>query len=320
MVRAELPAPATEPLKAASQRSDQHYSIGTAARLADVPIETVRIWERRYDVLRPGRSEGGHRLYSDQDVSLLRAARFLIEQGLRPANVFRLGRQGLIELAELKRALPPTDWADAVIDAAVRLDDSAVVKLLDGALVNRSFQDAALGFWLPVLARVGLLWEQGSLPIAAEHFLQQHVSSRVQGMLRATPAPSGGPVALCACAPGDRHEVGLAACALALKSAGFSVVMLGTDLPALELEQSANVCRPDLVVLSIAVQLAPDPWLTLPTVLERAPLLHLPLLIGGANAHELHALLRRPHRLVRDLGSVVAAARDSLPAALVSVR
>ncbi len=59
------------------------YPIGTAARLAGIPPETLRIWERRYQFLDPGRTVGGHRLYSEEDVDLLRAVKRLVDSGMR---------------------------------------------------------------------------------------------------------------------------------------------------------------------------------------------------------------------------------------------
>ena len=319
MSRTPSPNPAAPAVAAVDAPLPSHpvaklYSIGTAARLADVAIETVRIWERRYEILRPGRSEGGHRLYSDDDVDLLRGAKTLVDDGLRPSEVFRLGRERLIELARSKQQPPAADWGDAidaVIDAGLRLDDNAVAALLDGALLNRSHDEVANGLWLPVMSRVGDLWERGQLPIAVEHFLQQHVSSRMQTALRATPSQAG-PIALCACAPDDRHEVGLFAAALALKKNGYAVVVLGGDVPASELESAVVTSKAAVVVLSVTARLSRDASRTLPVALERAPLTSVPLILGGPCAVQLRALLHRDHQIVTTIASVVTAANDAL--------
>jgi len=298
----------------ATAPSNKAYSIGTVARLAGVPIETVRIWERRYDLLRPARTQGGHRLYSDADVTLLRAVKSLVDDGLRPGEVFRLGHERLLELAGSRLQRVTHNWKDAidaVVDAGIALDENRVGALLDGSLTTCSQDEVIEALWLPVLARVGELWEQGQMPIAAEHFLQQQITTRVQSALRETLTQSG-PVVLCACAPDDRHEVGLFAAALALKRAGFAPLVLGADVPATELETAAMTSKAQLLVISVTASLSREASRTLPVVLERAPLVKLPLLLGGTNVAQLRALLRRPHTIVTQVSDLPAAARNLL--------
>lgn len=302
---------------AASASSVPSYSIGVAARLAGVPVETVRMWERRYDVLRPGRSSGGHRLYSDADVSLLRAARALVERGWRPNAIFALGADEIRREASAPAPEPPPQWADlidAVIDAGRAFDEARAASLLDGPLVQRELFDVATSLWLPVLARVGALWEAGALSVAVEHFVQQLVSSRLQAALRATPGAAG-PLALCACVPDERHEAGLFAAALALKRAGFVVVLLGGDLPADELLAAARARRPAVIVLSATATLSAKARATLPATFARPPLASLPVLAGGRSAPALAALLARPNVVVvDDVADVVSAAATATAA------
>ncbi len=296
----------------------QSYSIGVAARLAGVPVETVRMWERRYDVLRPGRSSGGHRLYSDTDIALLRAARALVERGLRPNAIFAMSPDEIVREASAPALEPPPQWGDlidAVIDAGRALDEARAASLLDGPLVLRELFDVASSFWLPALARIGALWEAGSLPVSVEHFIQQLVTSRLLAALRATPG-STGPIALCACIPDERHEVGLFAAALALKRAGFVVVVLGADLPADELLLAARTRRPSVVVLAATAPLSANARATLPPVFERPPLASLPVLLGGRAAPALATLLAataaKAHVIViDDIADIVSAAKNA---------
>ena len=57
------------------------YRSGVAARLAGLPVETLRVWERRYGISDTGRSEHGQRLYSDAQVRRLRLIKQLVDQG-----------------------------------------------------------------------------------------------------------------------------------------------------------------------------------------------------------------------------------------------
>ncbi|MEL7370670.1 MAG: MerR family transcriptional regulator, partial [Myxococcota bacterium] len=64
------------------EQIDPHiYRIGAVSRLTSIPTGTIRVWERRYGVVAPGRSDGGFRLYSHRDVERLRVIKSLIESG-----------------------------------------------------------------------------------------------------------------------------------------------------------------------------------------------------------------------------------------------
>jgi DNA-binding transcriptional MerR regulator len=66
------------------------YSIGAVARMVGVPPATLRTWEDRYGVVQPVRSEGGHRLYSRQDVERLRFVAERVREGISPGDAHRL--------------------------------------------------------------------------------------------------------------------------------------------------------------------------------------------------------------------------------------
>jgi DNA-binding transcriptional MerR regulator/methylmalonyl-CoA mutase cobalamin-binding subunit len=291
------------------------YAIGTAARLAGIPPETVRIWERRYGLLAPGRTDGGHRLYSEDDVALLRAVKVLLDAGMRIGTVARMPHEQILDESAKRATTTPTTVAeqssplvDEIVDAARALDERRAATLLDRPLLLAPGDEVVRSLYLPLLSRVGQLWHAGLLPIASEHLVEKMITARIHAVLQTTPQPTGGRMALCACPAGERHEVGLLAAALALKSSGFAITLLGADLPADELEDAADKTAPSLVVLAIASAPAEND-VALRTVLERAPLVDIPLLVGGQRAAALAARLSRRVYLIERIDDIVDVAR-----------
>ncbi len=283
------------------------YAIGTAARLAGIPPETLRIWERRYELLAPGRTDGGHRLYSEDDVVLLRAVKRLVDAGMRIGTIARLGHDSIREEAQRHAPVPTSTIAqqvspliDALVEAARALDERRVGQLLDRPLLFAAGDEVVATLYLPLLQRVGALWHAGAVSIAVEHFVEKMVTGRVHAVLQATPQPAGGHLALCVCPPDERHEVGLFAAALALKVGGFPVTILGADLPANDLEAAVEATMPSLVVMAVTNQLSPRAVTTLIPVLEQNPLRRIPLLVGGASAASLLSRLTRDGVVVVD--------------------
>ena len=66
------------------------YSIGAVERMLDIPAATIRNWEERYGLVKPERSDGGHRLYTREHVEQLRFVREGLARGLQPAEAHRL--------------------------------------------------------------------------------------------------------------------------------------------------------------------------------------------------------------------------------------
>jgi DNA-binding transcriptional MerR regulator/methylmalonyl-CoA mutase cobalamin-binding subunit len=291
------------------------YAIGTAARLAGIPPETLRIWERRYQLLSPGRTGGGHRLYSEDDVTLLRAVKRLVDSGMRIGAVAGLdhdqiraqaARMPPLESTVAERASP---LIEEIIEAARTLDERRVAQLLDRPLLLTSGEEVVHTLYLRLLKRVGELWHAGNLSIGVEHFLEKMVTARIMAILQSIPKPSSGRLALCACPPGDRHEVGLFAAALTLKAGGFPVTILGADVPAADLAVAVEAAAPAVVVLAVTNELSLATRTSLVAVLNGEGFRHVPLILGGINARVLADLLDRPATIVHDMTELVGITR-----------
>lgn len=79
--------------------TQQGYRSGEAARLAKMPVTTLRIWERRYGVVGPAKTASGQRLYSEDDVRRLSLLKLLVSRGHAIGAIARLDREQLEFLA-----------------------------------------------------------------------------------------------------------------------------------------------------------------------------------------------------------------------------
>lgn len=292
------------------------YAIGTAARLAGIPPETLRIWERRYQLLEPGRTGGGHRLYGEDDVTLLRAVKRLVDAGMRIGAVAVLQHDQIrAEAVRLGPAETPVQervspLIEEIIEAARSLDERRVATLLDRPLLLASGEEVVQTLYLRLLQRVGDLWHEGKLSISVEHFVEKMVTARVLSVLQSTPQPAGGHLALCACPPDDRHEVGLFAAALSLKSGGFPVTILGADVPADDIADAVKSSEPSLLILAVTNQMSSGTAQRVRAVLERDPVRRVPLILGGANARAFAQTLNRPASVIDRIEDLVGVARE----------
>lgn len=234
------------------------YRIQVAAEKAGVSTQLVRAWERRYGLLAPDRTESGYRLYSDDDVAILRGAKVLVDEGRSISEVARLSHDELRRAAARrptsKLELPTESWQQAALAAVATFDAATLERLIlnatgMGALPSADICDHIL---LPLLVAIGDRWEQGTLEVAAEHFGSAIVRRHLHGLLETEARRnSGGPVVVCACPEGDLHEGGLLAFAIHAATSGWAIVYLGPNTPTADIIAAADRTRATAIALSV---------------------------------------------------------------------
>lgn len=218
--------------------------IGEFARRVGVSPELLRAWERRYGLLQPIRSEGGFRLYTSEDADRVARMRRGLDEGLSAAEAARR----VLEQARPAEGL--LDDARRRLLVAVRsYDEAAVHDVLDQALAGFALEAVLRELILPGLREVGDEWERGELEVAQEHFASNLVRERLLGLARLWGRGSG-PLAILACAPGERHDIGLIAFGLLLRSHGWRILFLGADTPVETLERTVGSNPARLVVVA----------------------------------------------------------------------
>jgi DNA-binding transcriptional MerR regulator len=218
--------------------------IGEFARRVEVSPELLRAWERRYGLLQPIRTDGGFRLYTEADAKRVERMKRALEEGFSAAEA---ATRALAQERSTEGAL---DGAREHIVAAARAyDEAAVHALLDEALARFSLESVLRELILPGLREIGDEWERGTLDVGQEHFASNLLRERLLALARLW-GRGGGPLAILACAPGERHDIGLIAFGLALRSHGWRILFLGADTPLSTLTQATAAKEPELVVVA----------------------------------------------------------------------
>jgi len=289
-----LPQPSLETTLADRTTSDRTYEIHEVAELTGLDPARLRAWERRYEIVQPIRHPNGYRAYTAEQVALLRAYARLVEAGERIGNLAKLPRDEVLARAE-SRQLDGSPMG-ALLDAVKSFDRDRLEALVAQQLSLRGLKGFAHDVVMPLAQQVGDLWVLGKLPIAAEHLASEVVLHAMKGGLRVS--RTGGPVAVAACLPGERHEWGFL-CALAeAQEAGWQVHYLGADLPIDDVVEAAWTRRPAAVALSSS-----DPGRTrelLPQLLDlpaRLPPRTVPVIGGGGAEAVADQLRERGYRI-----------------------
>ncbi|MSR20473.1 MAG: MerR family transcriptional regulator [Gemmatimonadetes bacterium] len=239
------------------------HPIRVVAQRTGLTTATIRAWERRYEAVNPGRSEGGQRLYSDCDVARLKTLRALTEAGrsissvagLPPQDASALLAEDAASAAATSRRLTtedaPDSWTDQAYARLRALDDHGLDRTLRRALATLGARRFLQGVVTDLLGRVGAGWETSEVTMA-----QEHLGSAVLERILAEIADRSGAGdhedrLVVATLPGERHALGgrLVAAAAALE--GWRVSYLSTDLPPAEIAHAATTLGARAVAISM---------------------------------------------------------------------
>lgn len=249
------------------QAGPGRHPIRVVSRRTGITPSALRAWERRYGAVEPDRSEGGQRIYSEEEVRRLTLLKRAVDGGRSIGQVAGLPDETLEELVrEDRRASAlmsaagtagsgaPAREAEALLEDAVEaVEGMAPRKLrevLRRAVVSLSPDELVDDVLVPLLHWIGEGWRTGELGAAAEHLASTVIRSFLEWLVEAADVGSDAPRMLVATPAGQRHEFGALLAAGAAALSEWNVVFLGPDLPAEEIASAARKVQARTVVLS----------------------------------------------------------------------
>ncbi len=296
-------------------------------RRTGLSAEILRVWERRYRVVTPARTQTGRRLYSDAEIERLHLVHRATLGGRNIGLVAALPTAALAKLvrqdAEAERARltsPGTGRAAAGEPAAAgfvagglraieQFDAAALGAVLERASMALTAMDFLESVVATLLEQVGTRWREGTLRPVHGHLTATVTRRVLERMLLA--APPDAPKLLTATVAGQAHELGAMIAAAAAAAEGWSVIWIGPNLPAGDIAEAAVQLRVDAVGLSL-VHPAGDPAVS--EELRRLRSLLPPsmeLIVGGAATTGYSAVLDEIGAApVSDLSALVGRLRE----------
>ena len=288
------------------------YTIKAVAIKTGLTTHTIRVWERRYEIIVPVRTETNRRLYSEDEVQkliLLRKATQAghsigqlakmpfeeIERLVNEQKTFRLPSKQLSYPLDEKS---PDFFVDAALAAAADFDNEALDNLLTQASVNFSRPVLIDQVIVPFLDQLGDKWFDGDMRIAQEHAASAVVRTFLGRLLSSIHILEQGPTLVTATVSGLFHEFGAILVALSAATQGWRAHYLGPNLPVEEIVFSTQKMNAKAVVISIVYPPGDD--------LVREQLLHLrrlllddiAILVGGRSADSYMSALSEINAIV----------------------
>jgi len=261
----------------------KQYSIGELERISGIKAHTIRIWENRYGLLKPERSEGNTRYYSDDELKKLMMVALLNKNGLRISKIANL------ELGQLQNMADQLDEGnnffpqliDSLLLHSIQFDENKLVEEMNSLIDQYGIEISFRKVVFPFLRKVGLLWLSGKITPGHEHFFSNLCRQKLFAEIdKLPPALPEKPHFVLFQPYWDLHEIGILFYSMLLRKNHFPSTYLGQAVPASDAISAINATQAAFAISSFISPTSPSEIETfLKSVLEGTE--HTKLLLTG---------------------------------------
>jgi DNA-binding transcriptional MerR regulator len=291
-----------------TMREEPLFNLKAVVQQTGLKPDTLRAWERRYGLPNPERSGGGHRLYSQRDIRIIKWLMARQDEGLSISRAVEMwqqieaeGRNPLQVATPLLTAAAPVpaprpsgetlaELRESWIEACLCYDETRAEQIVNQAFALYSPETVAIELLQRAMAQVGEGWYQGDVTVQQEHFCSALVQRRLEALIMAAPPPTRPGHILAACPPDEYHVFGPLLLTLLLRRRGWEVIYLGANVPIQRMETTIAATQPQLVILAAQRLQTAATLLNAAHSLEREA---VPLAYGGLIFNLLPDLRRR---------------------------
>lgn len=260
------------------------YSIKDLEQLSGIRAHTLRIWEQRYQLITPHRTETNIRYYSDADLKLILNISLLNKRGFRIGAIAKMSAAQIAEHVQKlsKTGLSFESQINMLTTAMMGIDEYTFEKVITEGALQYGFETMMTQVIYPFLERIGVMWMTGSVNPAQEHFIsnliRQKIIVAIDGQV-VVPSPTSRRYLLFL-PEGEFHEFSLLYMCYLLKNRHNEVIYLGTNVPLNDIIEVAKLRKPDYVYVNITSALS---TVQLPKYLDRlsAGVPHADIYVSG---------------------------------------
>ena len=235
------------------------YSIKDLEKLTGIKAHTIRIWEKRYNIVCPLRTDTNIRFYTDGDLKRLLNVSILNRNGFKISSIVRLTKEEILN-SVMETSITSMNFENQIenlVIAMLDMDENKFEKTLSNSILKLGFEETVSNIVYPFLEKIGILWQIGTINPAHEHFITNLIRHKLIIAIDTennSLLPNHKTFVLFL-PEGELHELSLLFYTYLIKKRGHRVIYLGQSLPVEDLHQITLVNRPDFLVTVITSSL-----------------------------------------------------------------
>jgi len=238
-----------------SKAPNLQYTIKDLERLSGIKAHTLRIWEQRYNLLNPNRTDTNIRYYSGEDLRKILNISVLNQKGIKISKIVDLSEDEINNrVIEFTRDSSDQGLQiEGLVIAMIDLDEPRFEQIIQVCISRLGFEDTMLKVIYPFFKKVGVLWQTGSINVAQEHFIthliRQKIIVAIDNLSYKTRPDSR--THMLFLPEGELHEMGLLFYNYLIKKSGHKVIYLGQSVPLKDLKLIVGLQKPHTLVTAL---------------------------------------------------------------------
>jgi len=225
-----------------------HYSIKDLQNFTGIKAHTIRMWEKRYTIVEPKRTNTNIRYYDDDDLKKLINISILNRNGYKISAIASLSDSAISEeILSLAHTLNDFEsQIEGLVVSMIDLDENMFEKIFNTAVIKMGFEDAVINILYPFFEKIGVLWQIGTITTSHNYFIsnlvRQKIIVAIDGLVNSFTSKTK--TYLLFLPEGEHHELGLLFYQYILKKNNYKIIYLGANVPdecLMELTKSKKI-------------------------------------------------------------------------------
>ncbi|MEY4904382.1 MAG: hypothetical protein RLZZ292_2197 [Bacteroidota bacterium] len=231
------------------------YSINDLEKLSGIKAHTLRIWEQRYGIIVPQRTNTNIRYYMDSDLKMLLNVALLNKNGIKISKIAQMSRDEVadkvVEISEVN--FEHSTQLDALTISMIEMDEYKFDRIISTNIQQIGFERTMLEVIHPFLDKLGVLWLTGSINPVQENFMSYLIRQKIIVAIDNEPLTTGRNVRkfLLYLPEGESQELSLLFMHYLLRSRRNQVIYIGQNISLSDLKDACAIHKPDYIYTMI---------------------------------------------------------------------
>ena len=244
-------------------RVKNSFSIKNLEHLSGIKAHTIRIWEKRYNLFEPERTDTNIRLYNLENLQKLLNVTLLYNNGYKISKIALLSSQEITEIVHrLTINKNADDWSIGLFKLAmINFDQRLFTKTFNDLLEQFSFSEVFKNVFVPLMNELGVLWQTNSISPSHEHFITSLVKQKIHAMcedLQQKSTRRTDRKFVLFLPDNEIHELGLLYLQYEVLNNGFQCVFLGQSVPIESLNNLVDIGEPITFITYFTIEPTQD--------------------------------------------------------------
>jgi DNA-binding transcriptional MerR regulator len=216
------------------------FSIKDLENFSGIKAHTIRIWEKRYKILEPDRTDSNIRTYSESELKKILNVAYLNRNGLKISKIAKLDEdqltQQVMTVSSRNDDLDQNFQPGKILMSAIRFNEVLFKEALSPFIKNKGIEEAYTRYLFPLLEKSRILWQTGSLSRAQEQFVRNIIKQIIiieDNLLKSVTSKAKATIAMINTSD-NLTDNNFLFYKYVLKKRGYDVIFTGGILPASE--------------------------------------------------------------------------------------